>query len=394
MPLTDTTIRNAKPKEKPYKLSDGNGLYLLVKQAGKYFRMNYRFGGKSRTIAFGVYPRVKLKDARQKCHDARALLERDIDPMQYKKEAKFRKREQAENSFEKIALEWFLKNKHTWTEKHAKTIMSRLENNIFPWLGSRPIDDITPSDLLLVLRRIEDRGAVEVAHRTKQICGQVFRYGIATGRAGRDISADLKGALMPTKSKNLSAITEPVKVGELLRAIDGYSGNFVTKCALRLAPLVFLRPIELRHAEWSEIDLDNYEWKIPGPKMKKKRPHIIPLSFQSADIFKEILPLTGDGRYVFPSIRSNDRALSENALTAALRRMGFEKHEMCAHGFRGTASTLLHENGWASHLIELQLAHVEKNSVKAAYNHAEHLEDRRKMMQWWADYLDELRAKK
>ena len=394
MPLTDTTIRNAKPKTKPYKLSDGNNLYLLVNHVGKYFRMNYRFGGKWKTISFGVYPKIKLKDARQKCHEARALLEQGIDPMQYKKTVKLRGKEQAENSFEKIATEWFLKNKHTWTEKHTKTIMSRLENNIFPWLGGRPINDITPSDLLLTLRRIEERGAIEVAHRTKQICGQVFRYGIATGRADRDISADLKGALMPTKSKNLSAITEPEKVGELLRAIDGYSGNFVTKCGLRLAPLVFLRPIELRHAEWSEIDLENYEWKIPAEKMKKRRPHIVPLSFQSADIFNEILPLTGDGRYVFPSVRSNDRPISENALVAALRRMGFEKHEMCAHGFRGTASTLLHENGWQSHLIELQLAHTERNSVKAAYNHAEHLDDRRKMMQWWADHLDELRGGK
>ena len=394
MPLTDTAIRNAKPKEKQYKLADTNGLYLLVNRAGKYFRMNYRFGGKRKTASFGVYPKVKLKDARQKCNDAQALLKQGIDPMQYKKEVKLRGKEQAKNSFESIALEWFTKNKHTWTEGHSRTILSRIEQNIFPWLGGKPIIDITPSDLLLALRRIEDRGAVETAHRVKQICGQIFRYAIATGRADRDISADLKGALMPVKTKHLSAITDPEKVGELLRAIDDYSGQFITKCALKLAPLVFLRPKELRHAEWSEVDLESYEWKIPPEKMKMTRPHIVPLSFQSVDILKEIQPLTGNERYVFPSVRSTARPMSENTVLAALRRMGFTKEEMCGHGFRAMASTLLHENGWASHLVELQLAHAEKNSVKAAYNHAEHLDDRRKMMQWWADHLDVLRGGK
>lgn len=393
MPLTDTAIRNAKPKDKPYKLTDGHGLYLLINKSGKYFRMDYRFNDKRKTAAFGVYPRVKLKDAREKRIEAHKLLDQGIDPMQYKKEMKFRRRAEFENSFERIAVEWFAKNKHTWTDKHAYTIMSRLENNIFPWLGSKPILDITPSDLLLTLRRIEERGAVETAHRVKQICGQVFRYGIATGRADRDITADLKGALMPVKSKHLSAITDPAKVGELLRAICSYSGNFITKCALELAPLVFLRPRELRHAEWTEIDLDAYEWKISADKMKMRRPHIVPLSFQSVDILREIEPLTGDGKYVFPSIRSTARPMSENTVVGGLRRMGFTKEEMCAHGFRSMASTLLHENGWASHLIELQLAHADKNSIRAAYNHAEHLDERRKMMQWWADYLDELRGK-
>ena len=392
MPLTDTAIRNAKPKEKQYKMADSNGLYLLVRpNGGKYFRWDYRFYGKRKTMALGVYPQVSLKAARQKCSEAQVLLADEIDPMEYKREVKLKRNDDFENSFEAIAREWFLKNKHTWSEKHAYTVISRLENNIFPWLGSKQISDIPPSDLLLALRRIEDRGAGEVAHRVKQICGQVFRYGIATGRADRDISADLKGALMPTKSKNLSAITDPGKVGELLRAIDGYGGQFITKCA---APLVFLRPRELRHAEWSEIDIDDYTWKIPSEKMKMRRHHIVPLSFQAADVLREIEPLTGDGKYVFPSVRTSSRPMSENTVLAALRRMGFEKHEMCGHGFRAMASTLLHENGWASHLIELQLAHTERNSVKAAYNHAEHLEHRRRMMQWWADYLDELRGGK
>ena len=392
MPLTDTAIRNAKPKDKPYKLSDEKGLYLLVNKAGKYFRYDYRFNKKRKTLALGVYPDVSLKEAREKNNEARKLLQDDIDPAQYKKETKSMRIVQAANSFEAIAREWFTKNIHTWTEGHSRTIISRLENNVFPWLGSRPIAETTAPEILTVLRRIEDRGAMETAHRVKQICGQVFRYAIATGRAERDPSTDLRGALPPTKPKHMATITNPKKVGELLRAIDGYEGHLITRCALRLAPLVFVRPGELRHAEWGEINLEQAEWKIPAEKMKMRSPHIVPLASQAVAIFKEIQPLTGHGRFIFPSLRSTDRPMSNNTILAALRRMGYAKEEMSGHGFRAMASTILHEQGWPSDIIERQLAHAEKNSIKAAYNHAQHLPKRRKMMLAWADLLDGLKA--
>lgn len=391
MPLTDTAVRNAKPKDKPYKLSDEKGLYLLINKAGKYFRYDYRFGGKRKTLALGVYPRVTLKKARETHEEAQKLLKNGIDPQQYKKETKAMRIEQAANSFEAVAREWFTKNKHIWTAGHSRTIISRLDNNVFPWLGPRPIAEIASPVLLSVLRRIEDRGAVETAHRVKQICGQVFRYAIATGRAERDPSTDLRGALPPTKPQHMATITDPKKIGELLRAIDGYEGHMITRCALRLAPLVFVRPGELRHAEWDEINYEQSEWKIPAEKMKMRSPHIVPLTPQTIAIFKEIQPLTGHGLYVFPSLRSAERAMSNNTILAALRRLGYAKEEMSGHGFRAMASTILHEQGWPPDVIERQLAHAERNNVRAAYNHAQHLPERRKMMQAWADYLDKLK---
>jgi integrase len=391
MSLKDTAIRNAKPKEKQYKLYDEKGLYLLVKKAGKYFRFDYRYAGKRKTLALGVYPGVKLAEARERRDNARKLLQNDIDPAQHRKETKAMRKDQAVNSFEAIAREWFTKNKHIWSESHSRTIIRRLELNIFPWLGTRPVAFISAPELLAVLRRIEDRGALETAHRVKQICGQVFRYAIATGRAKRDPSADLRGALSPVKHGRMATITDPKKIGELLRAIDGYEGTPVAKCALKLAPLVFVRPGELRHAEWVEIDLDKAEWRIPAEKMKMKNPHIVPLSTQAVEILNEIQPITGMGRYVFPSVRTYSRPMSNNTVLAALRRMGYTKEEMSGHGFRAMASTVLHEQGWPSDIIERQLAHAERNSIKAAYNHAQHLPERRKMMQAWADYLDTLR---
>lgn len=391
MPLTDSVIRNAKPKEKPYKLTDGRGLYLLVNKSGRYFRWDYRFGGKRKTLALGVYPDIKLKEVREKHEDLRRLLANNIDPMEYKKQVRAKIHTETINSFEAVAREWFIKNKPVWTEKHAQTIISRLENNIFPWLGDTATSSITAPMLLESLRRIEDRGAVETAHRVKQICGQVFRYAIATGRGERDPSADLKGALPPTKPKHMATITSPGKVGELMRAIDSYRGNLITRCALKFAPLTFVRPGELRHAEWDEINLDEAVWKIPAEKMKMRSVHIVPLSKQAISVLDEIKPLTGNGKYVFPSLRSGSRPMSDNTILAALRRMGYAKEEMTGHGFRGMSSTLLHEKGWATDVIERQLAHAESNSVKAAYNHAQHLPERKKMMQWWADYLDDLK---
>ena len=308
MALTDTAIRNAKPKEKQYKIADEKGLYLLVKESGKYFRYDYRYGGKRKTLALGVYPDVKLAEARAKRDEARKLLQNDVDPAQFRKETKAMREEQATNSFEAVGREWFTKNLHVWSEGHARTIISRLELNIFPWLGTRPVASITAPELLAALRRIENRGAPETAHRVKQICGQIFRYAIATGRAERDPSADLRGALAPTKPKRMSTITDPQRIGQLLRAIDGYEGHLITRCALRMAPLVFVRPGELRQAEWREIHFERGEWKIPEEKMKMRNPHIVPLSTQALEILHEIEPLTGRGRYVFPSLRTSESA--------------------------------------------------------------------------------------
>lgn len=392
MPLTDTVIRNAKSKERPYKIFDEKGLYLLVNKVGKYFRFDYRYAGKRKTLALGVYPDVKLAKAREKRDEARKLLQNGVDPAQYRKETKAMRKQQAANSFEAVAREWFTKYNHIWTEGHSKTIISRLELNIFPWLGTQPVASITAPELLTALRRIERRGALETAHRVKQICGQVFRYAIATGRAERDPSADLRGALPPTKPKRMSTITDPKQIGELLRAIDGYEGHLITICALRLAPLVFVRPGELRQAEWQEIDFERAEWKIPAEKMKMRSPHIVPLSTQAVEILREIDPLTNGGHYVFPSLRTAERPMSNNTILAALRRLGYAKEEMSGHGFRAMASTILHEQGWPSHIIERQLAHAERNTIKAAYNYAQYLTERRKMMQAWADYLDSLKT--
>lgn len=392
MPLTDKAISNARPRERQYKLSDEKGMYVLVTKTGKYFRLDYRFQGKRKTLALGVYPAVTLKEAREKRDNARKQLQNGVDPAQYKKETKAMQKDQAANSFEAVAGEWFTKNKHNWTEGHSRTIIRRLELNIFPWFGARPVALITAPELLTSLRRIEDRGALETAHRVHQICSQVFRYAIATGRAERDPCPDLRGALPPTKPKRMATITNPEKISELLRAIDGYTGHVITRCALRLAPLIFVRPGELRHAEWSEIDLERAEWKIPAEKMKMRITHIVPLATQAVDILREIEPLTGRGRYVFPSLRTIQRPMSNNTVLAALRRMGYDKAEMSGHGFRAMASTLLHEQGWPSDAIERQLAHAERNSVRAAYNYAEFMPERKKMMQAWADYLEGIKA--
>ncbi len=390
MSLTNISIQSATPSEKPYKLTDGKGLYLLVNKTGKYFRWDYRFAGKRKTMALGVYTDTSLKQAREDHEDGRRLLTNGIDPMEERKRVNQQEYISKSNSFEFVARDWFSKKKPGWTEKHSQTVISRLENNVFPIIGKESINEIPPPRLLEVLRIIEERGAIETAHRVKQICGQIFRYAIAIGRAERDPSADLKGALTSVRSKHMAAITEPSKVGELLRAILGYQGNIITRCALRLAPLVFVRPGELRHAEWDEVNFEKSEWKIPAVKMKMRLAHMVPLSEQAVRVLEEIKPFTRNGVYVFPSLRTGSRPMSNNTVNAALRRLGFSKEEMTGHGFRSMASTLLHENGWRSDLIERQLAHVEGNSVKAAYNHAQHLPERREMMQWWANYLDEL----
>lgn len=390
--LTDTAIRNAKPQDKFYKLSDSAGLYLLVKSTGKYWRMDYRFVGKRKTLAIGVYPAVSLVDARKKRDQARELLAKNVDPSMAKQISKQIVRTEAENTFKAVALEWHAKTSKTWAETTATNIKRYLEKDIFPWLGNRVIKDITAPELLAVLRKIESRGAHEKAQRCREYAGRVFRYAVATGRAERDPSGDLRGALTPVKVKHHASITDPKAIGALLRSIHGFSGSYITKCALQFAPLVFVRPGELRHAEWQEIDFDKKEWRIPGHKMKMGEVHIVPLSPQAIEILQSIHPLTGSDQYIFPSIRSSARPMSENTINGALRRMGYEKDEMTGHGFRSMASTLLHEHGWPHEAIERQLAHAERNKVVAAYNYAEHLPKRREMMDWWADYLDKLTA--
>jgi integrase len=390
--LTSTEVKNKKPADKPLKFSDGKGLYLLVEPNGnKGWRLAYRFEGKQKLLSLGVYPAVSLKAARDARDECKKLLEKCIDPSAHRKATKKGKSPDAD-TFEGVGREWHLKFTPTWSPGHAETILARLEQNVFPWLGERQAKEITPPELLAVLRRIEARGAIETAHRVRTICGQIFRYAIATGRAERDIAKDLIGAIPPTQARNHPSVKDPKAVTELLRAIDGYEGSLITRCALQLAPLVFVRPGELRHAEWSEINLDLQEWRIPAEKMKMKERHLVPLSLQACAVLGELKPLTGGGRYVFPSVRSLERPMSENTVNAALRRMGYEKDEMTGHGFRSIASTILHEQGWQSAVIERQLAHGERNKVKAAYNFAEHLPERRKMMQAWADYLDGLKA--
>jgi integrase len=393
MSLTDVTCKNAKPREKAYKLSDDRGLYLFVRPNGsKSWRLKYRFIGKEKTLTIGLYPDISLAEARTARDKAKKQLANEIDPGLAKQVSKRCAKEAAEHSFERVAQEWYTKFSSKWSASHGEKILRRLEKDIFPWIGKRPISEITAPELLTVLRRMESRGAIETAHRANQNCGQIFRYAIASGLAERDPSADLKGAIPPPKTKHHASIINPNEIGELLRAIDGYQGGFVTKCALRLAPLVFVRPGELRHAEWSEFDLDKAEWRIPAEKMKMRVMHIVPLSTQAIEILGELKALTGNGKYLFPSVRSLKRPMSENTVLGALRRLGYTGDEMTGHGFRSMASTLLNEQGWNPDAIERQLAHGERNTVRAAYNYAEYLPERKKMMQDWADYLEGLRT--
>jgi integrase len=387
--LTETHLRATKPKERPYKLRDGRGLYLLVTPGGgRLWRLRYRHAGRESMLGLGAYPAVSLKMARERCEEARRVLAAGADPAAVKRA----ERAGNANTFEAIATEWLAKQHFSpaTLEKAEWTFRDLL----FPFLGSRPVAQLAAPEILAVLRRLESRGKHETAHRTKQRISQVIRYAIATGRAVYDPAADLRGALTPIASRNHPAITEPARVGELLRAIDAYEGDPATVAALKLAPLLFVRPGELRAAEWSEFCLDGAEpeWRIPAARMKMGEQHIVPLAAQAVAILRELQPLTGAGRYLFPSMRSRERPISENTLGAALRRMGYSKDEMTAHGFRAMASTLLNEQGFPPDVIELQLAHAERNKVRAAYNRAQRLTERRQMMQAWADYLGGLKV--
>lgn len=400
MKLNDKLIQAAKPKDGQYNLADGNGLTLVVKPNGtKLWWMRYRFAGKAKTLSLGQYPAIGLKDARERAYDARKLLANGADPSQVKIDAAAAIKAATDaaislETVEAIAREWFEKFGNQWVDSHASKIIRRLERDLFPHLGKDEIKSVTPSALLAVLRRVEARGALETAHRLHQNCGQIWRYAVATGRAERDITQDLKGALPPARETHLGAITQPAAIGALLHNIFEYKGSEVVRLALKLAPLVFVRPGELRQAKWDEFDISGRLWTIPEGRMKAKRPHIVPLSDQAAEILEE-LRKTHESEYLFPSPRTLSRCLSDVALLAALRRMGYTKEEMTAHGFRAMASTNLEHLGYDVRLIELQLAHADQDQVRAAYKRETHLlrlDERKKMMQAWADFLDGLRA--
>lgn len=391
MALTDLQIKASKPGPKPYKLTDEKGLFLLINPNGsKYWRLKYRFAGKEKMLALGVYPEVTMKIARERRDEARKQLAQRIDPGQQRKILKTLNFERASNSFEAVAVEWFDKHKDSWATGHSSKIIDRLKRDVFPWLGGRPIAEISAPEVLAVLRRIEGRGAYETAHRAKGNISQVIRYAIATGRAERDPCPDLRGALKPATVKHFPAITDPKEVGVFLRVIEGYKGTFISRCALRLAPLLFTRPGELRTAEWSAIDLERAEWRFRVNK--NGTDHLVPLAHQALEILREIHPLSGGGRYVFPG-RDPKKPMSEATINAALRRMGFDtKEEITGHGFRAMARTILHERlRIKPEIIEHQLSHRVAGPLGGAYDRTKFIDDRKEMMQRWADYLDELK---
>lgn len=393
--LTDKEIQNAKPKDKPYRLADGGGLYLEIAVGGsKLWRWKYRVAGKEKRLAIGVYPEVRAPDARKLMAEARTKLKEGIDPSAEKRAKREQDKVAGDYTFEAVARMWFEKAHISLAETTRDKNLRFLEQDVFPFIGSRPISSLAAPDLLSVIRRIDGRGANDIARRVHNLCGRAFRYAVGHGLCDRDPSRDIELAdiLPAVKVRHHASVTDPKGAGELLRAIDGFTGSFTTRCALRFAPLVFVRPGELRHAEWTEFDYDKAEWRIPAGKMKMREQHIVPLSQQAIAVLSELNQVTGHGRYVFPSERGGGRPMSENTVNAALRRLGYTTDEMTGHGFRSMASTLLHELGYPHQVIERQLAHGERNQVSAAYNFAEHLPERRKMMQQWADYLDKLKA--
>lgn len=394
MALTDTFVKQTKHTGKPSgdKHTDGAGMYLLIKSMGKYWRMDYTHGIKRKTLALGVYPAVSLADARAARDKARKLLAKGIDPGAAKQAEKQAKATAASNTFEAVAAQWLQATSAKRAANTQDKVTNWLRKDIYPHIGAMPISTIGPRDVLAVARRMEARQVFDSAKRLVQICGQVFRYAVSEGTAERDITTDLRGALQQAEKKNYAAITDPKKAGELMRSIFAYTGHPCTVVALKLTPLVFVRPGELRTAEWAEIDLDAAEWRIPGGKMKMKNDHIVPLSTQSMEILRSVHPLTGHGQFVFPSLRTGERPMSENTINAALRGMGYAKEVHSAHGFRAMARTIMDEVlNQRVDLIEHQLAHAVKDANGRAYNRTAHLPARRVMMQAWADYLDKLR---
>lgn len=391
--LNDPIIRNARPREKAFKLADGGGMYLEVTPSGsKLWRLKYRFGGKEKRLSLGIYPEVSLRDARAKRNELRRQLAEGSDPSVVRRVAQAEAIVRSENTFEVVARRWYAMKLPGWAPVHAERVLSRLERDVFPMVGTLPVDEITPRLLLLAIRKIEARGVVETAHRALQDCGQVFRYAIAEGLLQSDPSRDLRGALPPVKSKHFSAVTDAKGAKRILQAIYGYEGSAIVRAALRFAPLTFVRPGELRSAKWADIDLDLAEWRFTVSKTNTA--HIVPLSSQALQVLKDLHPVTGHGTYVFPNERGGGRPMSENTVLMALRTLGIGKDEMTGHGFRAMARTILDEVlGERPDLIEHQLAHAVRDPNGRAYNRTAHLPERRRMMQRWADYLDELRGR-
>ncbi|MBL0320179.1 MAG: tyrosine-type recombinase/integrase [Alphaproteobacteria bacterium] len=387
MPLTDILCKTSKPEPKAKKLSDDKGLYLeITPSGGKYWRMKYRFGGKEKRLAFGVYPEVSLKEARDKRDEARKKLRDGIDPSEAKKEAKRQVLLKTENGFETVAREWHENQIPSWTPRHANYVIRRLELDIFPSLGHRPIEEITAPELLAVLRKVEAREAIDLAKRLLQSCGQIFRYATLTRDLQYDISAALKGALKTRKRENFAHLKEDELPG-FLATLENYDGDLQTKLALKLLLNTFVRTTELRGAKWEEINWEKEEWRIPGERMKMGMQHIVPLTKQSIDILKQLEKISGHRELIFPNRIKPTHFISENTMLFAIYRMGY-RSKTTAHGFRATASTILNEHGFHADVIERQLAHAERNKVRASYNHAQYLQDRKKMMQWWGDYLE------
>ena len=387
MNLNHKSCKTAEKREKSYKLSDGGGLYLEVMPSGsKYWRLKYRINGKEKRLAIGVFPQVGLADAREERERAKKLLAANKDPSELKKLEKLTAQISSENTFEGIAREWHLKQKVGWTAHHADTVMKRLEADIFTKIGNRPIAEISSIELLSTIQLIEKRGAVDIAHRARQTCGQIFRYSIATGRSKDDPSVALKGALTPRKVKHRAYLKEN-ELPEYLEKLEIYDGDHLTKLAMKVLLLTFLRSAELRGGRWEEIDWTKKEWRIPAERMKMKEEHIVPLADQTIALLKEIQNISGNREHIFPSRQTPSKVMSENTLLYALYRMGYHSRAT-AHGFRSTASTILNENGHRSDVIEAQLAHSEGNKVRAAYNHAKYIPERRTMMQWWANYIE------
>lgn len=390
MSLTDIKCKTAQPKEKIYKLSDEKGLYLQVNPNGsKYWRLKYRFDGKEKKLSFGVYPELSLKEARDKADAARKKIKDGVDPSEEKKLVKLTRMIDAENSFEAVAREWHEKQKDRYTAKHHKTVLVRLEKDVFPLLGSKPIGQIKAPELLVTVQRIEKRGAVDLSHRMLQTSGQIFRYAIATGRAERDISADLRGSLTTRKKVNHANLKEN-DLPEFLHKLENYQGELQTRLAMQILVLTFVRTAELRGMKWKEVNFDTAEWHIPAERMKMREKHIVPLSKQVIELLKQIRTIHNNQEFVFPSRINPHKSTSENTLIYALYRMGYHS-KATAHGFRATASTILNEKNFRADIIEKQLAHGERNKVRASYNHAQYLPDRKDMMQWWADHLDNLK---